>query len=368
MTRKRILISAYAFYPSVGGLEEQAYLLAQEWIKQGHQVDVLTEKHQINLPEKEVYQGINIHRIPYVARRTALDHFKIFYYLSKYALKNRRKYDLVVLRAALTLYPIIFGFWKKLGVIKCTTYVTADTGGDKDEIILLKKYPGHQLLVFFLKAHDYLNSICEANYHHYKELGFEEKKLTHIPNGIINRSIRPKPPSTINSFLFIARLFKYKGTRELLEAFKKYLSEYPDGKLFIAGWGPEELYIKEFIESNNLENNIIMVGIVSRDKKDAFFQKGDCLLLPSYSEGFPVTVLEAAMYNKAIIVTDVSDLKKKWGNIIHFCKKKNADDLCKTMLKVKRSYNSADIYYDKILTQYNIEFISKKILDLNTEK
>src|SRR5687767_832570 len=38
----KILVTSYAFHPSVGGLEEASLLLAEEFVAQGHEVTVVT--------------------------------------------------------------------------------------------------------------------------------------------------------------------------------------------------------------------------------------------------------------------------------------------------------------------------------------
>lgn len=53
------------FYPHIGGVEKHVEKVSRELIKKGHQVTVLTLKHNKNLPDKTIYQGIKIIRLPY---------------------------------------------------------------------------------------------------------------------------------------------------------------------------------------------------------------------------------------------------------------------------------------------------------------
>jgi glycosyltransferase involved in cell wall biosynthesis len=271
-----------------------------------------------------------------------------------------------MLRAAITLYPLIFGFWKLFRVIQYSTYVTADTGGENDEVSLIKRLPLYPLLRPIYAAHNYYNSICEANSFHYQEIAIPTHKLTTIPNGILLSDHQYRKPLQIRTFLFLGRLFVYKGIRDLLAAFKKYYKEYPDAKLIIGGVGPEASYVTKFIKNNQLEAAVEYLGLVANKDKEAFFARGDCLVLPSYSEGFPISILEAMKYNKAIITTDVSDLKTLFSDMLHFCDIRNSDDLYTTMKNLKKSYSPITLQYQKYLKNHDVKFIAKKIIALNT--
>ncbi len=363
MNKKRILFSAYAFYPDFGGLEQQIYLLAQEYLKQGHVVDVLTEKTRPNLPSKEIIDGITVYRMPHQAKRTVFSYFSLIFHLSKFIIFHAHNYDLVILRAALTLYPLVFGFWKFFGLVPSPTWTTADTGGEQDEVISIRKWPFHRTLLFFFNQHTYLNSICDANYEHYLSLGFPSKKLTRIGNGVdVSKYETAQYPQKVSSFLFIARLYRIKGTRETLEAFYELSKKYKGVELHIGGDGPETTYIKNFIAEKKLENRIFYHGVITNETKDEFYTYGECLVLPSYSEGFGLVYAEAAVRKKMIIATSVADLEKLFGSTVYFCKPKDAKSVFQAMEKVVTAENFFHISYDAIIPQIDIKKIASQIL------
>lgn len=363
MIKKNILISAYSFYPAVGGLEEQVLLLAKEWISLGHSVTVLTEKSYPHQPTSEIYHGIQIERIPFVKNRTKLDTLAIIVYLSLYIIRTRNTYDFCMLRAAITLYPLVFAFWKYLGVIQYFTYLSADTGGDHDEITLINQLSFRHLLYPIYSSHDVYNSICSDNTKHYRAIGIPAKKITTIPNGIpLPVQVLP-PPVEIKTFLFLGRLYDYKGIHELLAAFKIHLDTHPQDKLIIGGVGPEAVYIQKFIQRYKLDASITAVGLVTPMQKEAFFLSGDCMVLPSYSEGFPVSVLEALSYSRAVICTAVSDLENIFGDQVFFCQRKSVQSLVQSLETVKKYYNPQLLRYTALLKRFDIRQIALKILE-----
>ena len=61
-----ILFLTRYFYPHIGGVEKQVLKLSQELIKRGHQVTVITLKHDSHLKNQEIVSKIKIIRIPYL--------------------------------------------------------------------------------------------------------------------------------------------------------------------------------------------------------------------------------------------------------------------------------------------------------------
>jgi len=61
-----ILFLTRYFYPHIGGVEKQVLKLSQELIKRGHQVTIITLKHDSHLKNQEIVSKIKIIRIPYL--------------------------------------------------------------------------------------------------------------------------------------------------------------------------------------------------------------------------------------------------------------------------------------------------------------
>ena len=59
----KILIVAELAFPSIGGQEIRFKDLSEEWIKQGHNVTVVTIDHLGELPKEEVINGVVYNRI-----------------------------------------------------------------------------------------------------------------------------------------------------------------------------------------------------------------------------------------------------------------------------------------------------------------
>lgn len=361
MQSKRVLIVTPGFLPLFGGMEEQCYVLAKAFKRLGYEVDILTEKTENSWLKEENIDGICVFRLPWVKTRNFLGLTKIFLALCMYLLKNNKKYDFCIIRT-LTFPSVVVGLMKLLG-LGLPTVVTAETGGDCDDIVALKKSRLWKLLVYLIERNDYLNAICEDNLSHYNDMGFKMNKVRNIYNGVeTNDFINIDYPKEINNFVFLGRLVKTKGVFELIDAFKMLLNKYPKKKLYIGGDGiDKELLLKQIV---GYETNIEYGGFITREKKKLFLLKADCLVLPSYSEGFPISILEAISLKRYIIATDVSDLKKLLGNNMLFCKKTDADDLYKKMIYMVSEFDKTVVKYDDVVELVDINNVAKRFIDL----
>lgn len=92
--------------------------------------------------------------------------------------------------------------------------------------------------------------------------------------------------------LFLGRINKDKGIFDLVAAFKLARKESPN--LFLLIIGPDEFGLKEEIQSMLLgcEHAYRMLDFVTDAEK--YYSAADFFCLPSYREGFPISILEAA--------------------------------------------------------------------------
>ncbi|HZY78325.1 MAG TPA: glycosyltransferase, partial [Cyclobacteriaceae bacterium] len=113
-----------------------------------------------------------------------------------------------------------------------------------------------------------------------------------VENGVTVRPYPSKSSGDVLIFLFLGRLHHKKGIVPLVEGWRSAFGTDNNRKLIIAGPDQGELEkIKPY-----LGNNIEYAGAVYGDTKDALFNKAHYFLLPSFSEGFPVSVLEAMSF------------------------------------------------------------------------
>ena len=107
-------------------------------------------------------------------------------------------------------------------------------------------------------------------------------------------------------YIFVGRLVKDKGLNEMIEAFKKIASEFKNTKLLLVGPYEKELdpllpITEDFINSSK---QVIAVGLQSDVRP--YFAISNCLVFPSYREGFPNVVMQAGAMGLKSIATNIN--------------------------------------------------------------
>ena len=101
----------------------------------------------------------------------------------------------------------------------------------------------------------------------------------------------------------VARLSPVKGQRFLLEAFETLMRRNPNVALVFAGTGPKEQELKERAKAMIDSGHVRFLG--HRSDIPDFLTAIDCFVLPSLSEGHPLSLLEAMACERIVVASRV---------------------------------------------------------------
>ena len=150
-----------------------------------------------------------------------------------------------------------------------------------------------------------------------------------IPNGIQNVSSVKKLPSGKTTFLFLGRLHKKKGVTELTEGFcKTSRSKDPKVELIIAGPDQGELPHIQSVQRQYPHANIRCVGPVHGPAKEKLLEASQFFVLPSHSEGFPTSVVEAMGAGCIPIISEGCNFPEARQNDVCVSVKTTVDSIC----------------------------------------
>lgn len=96
---------------------------------------------------------------------------------------------------------------------------------------------------------------------------------------------------------------KQKGQVYLLDSLKNVLSELPQVKLFLVGWGPLETTLRKKAKELGIVDNIIFTGKCQRQRVFEILSITDIFVLPSLWEGFGLVLGEAMAMAKPVVCT-----------------------------------------------------------------
>ena len=195
-------------------------------------------------------------------------------------------------------------------------------------------------------------------------------KIEVLPNAIVTRGEVEKNYSgshDLHKLLFLGRICKDKGMDELLEAVDEIHEEEPDVKLYLGGIFEDGRYIAEVEERSTYVKHI---GWVSGEDKNKYLSECGIFVLPTYYEGFPVSIIEAMYSGMVAIASDVGgipDIIKDGVNGL-LVPSKDAGALKKCILGVMKDKALAERLkvsaHDKALNCYSMDVCMKKLVNI----
>lgn len=153
------------------------------------------------------------------------------------------------------------------------------------------------------------------------------KKFVIIPNAIeldrfcYDDSIRKRCREKYgfgNSFVIgnIGRLHRFKNQVFLVDILKAICDKGCDANLLIVGDGEMKNSIERHAEELGIRDKVVFTG--ASNKPEYFYSAMDSFVLPSFVEGFPITLIEAQANGLPCIVSDVVTKETNVSGRIHF--------------------------------------------------
>jgi L-malate glycosyltransferase len=167
---------------------------------------------------------------------------------------------------------------------------------------------------------------------------YYDKDIAITPFGVDLKLFTNKISVLSNSYTTIGtvkNLEKIYGIDKLINAFailtKKYKNE--DLRLLIVGDGSEKQNLLNLCEKLDIVSKVNFVGFIDNNSVTNYINKMDIVCIPSISEGFGVSAVEACACGRPIVCTDVGGLSEivKDGYNGYLCEPLNINDLEKKL-------------------------------------
>jgi glycosyltransferase involved in cell wall biosynthesis len=162
-------------------------------------------------------------------------------------------------------------------------------------------------------------------------------KVERLPGSGVNLSrfaVSPMPGNEVPVFLLVARLLWDKGVGEFIEAARRVKARNPRVRfqlLGALGVANRTAIPREQVENWVREGVVEYLG--ETDDVRPYIQAADCVVLPSYREGTPRALLEAAAMGRPAITTVSVGCREavEDGVTGYLCRAKDAGDLAGKM-------------------------------------
>ena len=312
-----------SYYPATqfGGPIQSVHQLNRALIAQGVSVEVYTTNAGLeSMPEFQsskwqVIEGVKVKFFPYYG----YVHYNFSPQLLISLFQSVKKYKLVHITAVWN-FPVLAASlacqWYKV------PYVISPRGTIYPETIALKS-SRLKRLYYWLFAR---NCLKHAKAIHYTAQDERDKVTQHlgltnpawvIPNGIdLKHFNQAYEINALTSYfpllnnrpylLFLGRISRKKGLDIFIEAFAQLSDIYVNLMLVIVG-PDEEGYRREverLVDRYQLRQRVIFTGILEDEKKLAAYRSAVMFVLPSYSENFGMSVVEAMACNTPVVISD----------------------------------------------------------------
>ena len=118
------------------------------------------------------------------------------------------------------------------------------------------------------------------------------------------RATDPQAPHLV----FVGRLAGVKGVPVLLDALGRLGPDFPGLRATLVGDGPERPALEARARAMGLQNTVHFAGYQSQDAVAQMLAGADMLVLPSFAEGVPVTLMEAMASGLPVLSTRVGGI------------------------------------------------------------
>ena len=114
-------------------------------------------------------------------------------------------------------------------------------------------------------------------------------------------------PTRDRRVVFVGRLVPYKGLRVLLEAVRQLIGDGLSVHLYVAGRGPEESGLRQWVDRQGLAAHVTFLGFVADDRLGPLYRWADVVACTSVSrmESTPTSLEEAASLGTPVLGSDL---------------------------------------------------------------
>ena len=268
----RILLSSYAFYPSIGGVESLSAMLAEQFCLRGHDVVVITHTTGES--------GAAPYRV--VRRATKSQLWELVRWCDVFVHNN------INLRSA---WPLLF-MRRPWAVINSGSIAATPMGR-------LKRFCARFAVTSGVSADTA------------RKIGAK----TVIPNCYDNDLFRELPNGGREvELMYLGRLVSEKGVDVLLHALHRLKLAGMAPRLTIVGGGPEEASLRKLVSSLNLDEQVTFAGIRRDHALVRELNRHRILVVPStYSEPFGIVAVEALACGCVVVGSERGGLGEAIG-------------------------------------------------------
>lgn len=325
---KTYCIFSAQYLPHMGGVERYTYNLGKKLVENGNKVIVVTSNPG-KLPSHEICEEIEIYRVPCFnllnGRYPVLKRNKEFSEIHK--MLEKHEIDRVIVNTRFyfhSLYGMRFAKKKK---VKCITieHGTSHLSVHNKVLDLAGGVFEHFLTCIgkrYCKDYYGVSNACNEWLKHFhieaKGTLYNSIDVREVTELCEQQAAKYREKFRIGEddvvITFTGRLLEEKGIPQLLDVMEKINEENKNVYLFLAGDGNLEEEVRR-----RATKNIIPLGRLEFQEVVGLLKESDIFCLPSFSEGFSTSILEAVACRCYVLTTERGGAKELLINEDYGC-------------------------------------------------
>lgn len=169
----------------------------------------------------------------------------------------------------------------------------------------------------------------------------------------------------------VGRFSPEKGQEIFIDAFRLVRDSVPNIKAMLVGEGQNKGILIEEVKKYGIEKDVIFTGY--QEEMAQYYKAFDVVVMPSLSEGMPNVALEAMLFQKPVIATNVGGMAEVvidgiTGKVIE---PKNSQLMAREIIQLVSNSDLMDRYgragRERVISEFNPNVRVQKIIDLYKE-
>jgi glycosyltransferase involved in cell wall biosynthesis len=215
--------------------------------------------------------------------------------------------------------------------------------------------------LYTIKNVDRIVFICDIGMQNFIKSypDFDRSKLSVVLNGIEEQTSGKTETNSVSQSTFnlscVGSVSHRKGQDIIINALAcADRSTIDKIHVNIIGDGPARKEIEELIRSNNLTENVSMLGAIDNSKVRKYLSNSNIFILTSRNEGLPISIIEAMREGLAIISTNISGIPELVENNY------NGLLIDPSVEQLKDIFNNIDSYNWEIMGENSLKLFNDK--------
>uniref|UniRef100_A0A1A9ZLP7 phosphatidylinositol N-acetylglucosaminyltransferase n=1 Tax=Glossina pallidipes TaxID=7398 RepID=A0A1A9ZLP7_GLOPL len=336
----RICMVSDFFYPSIGGVEEHIFNLAQMLLKRGHKVIILTHCYNDCKGVRYLTNGLKVYYLP----------IKVFYNQS-------------VLPTMICNVPLIRSVLLREQIEIVHAHSAFSSLAHESILIgsllgLKTVFTDHSLFGFADLSAVFTNKMLELDLgavshcicvsHVGKEntvlrARVPKEKVSVIPNAVDTAFFIPDPSQRPNDGLInivLASRLVYRKGIDLSASIIPRFKQMPHVRFIIVGDGPKRGLLEEIREKANMQDRVEIVGAVEHARVRDYLVKGHIFVNTSLTEAYCMAIVEAAACGLQVVSTRVGGIPEVLPEDLIILTEPEVDSIYEGLLKALRRLNN----------------------------